>query len=99
MQSFNSWISEPLQNLIFFEDGSECGATKYQQMNQFIAPFCCFPCFKLYLKYGTFYILLRVSRIVHSLRNVLAKLIWRGYLETWKTSYLNLKHRIYQILQ
>lgn len=30
MQSFNSWISEPLQNnFIVFEDGSECGAINF----------------------------------------------------------------------
>lgn len=43
MQSFNSWISEPIQNLTVFEDGSECGAIKYQQMNQSVLlPFVAF---------------------------------------------------------
>lgn len=44
MQSFISWISEPIQkNLIVFEDGSECGASKYQQTNQsLLLPFAAF---------------------------------------------------------
>lgn len=44
MQSFISWISEPIQkNLIVFEDGSECGAIKYQQINQsLLLPFAAF---------------------------------------------------------
>lgn len=81
MQSFNSWISQPLQNnLVVFEDGSECGAIKYKQINQslmllFVALQFQTVSIQLFHEYGVFYILLRVSRIVHSLRNVLAKLV------------------------
>lgn len=89
-------------NTVGFEDVSQCAAIKYQQINQsLLFPFVAFHvsnCIYIVIP-RVFYVLLKVSRIVHSLRNVLAKLVWRGYLETWKTSYFSLKPRIYKTFQ
>ena len=63
---------------------------KYQQINRilllpFVVLHTSYLSPQLFSEHGIVSILLKISRIVHDLRNLLAKLVWRG--GTQKTFY------------